>query len=112
MENEPLRTAHLPDDTTDAHLKAVHGPLTLVELPEEKGSPALAFVLKRPDMKVLGAFASIAQKDPANANTTLVKSCTVWATDMGQLDSVPVFLAVLSAASKLLDERTATVKNL
>lgn len=105
----------LPEHGFDVGLiqrfKAVHGEVFLVTVDPEGEKPALYFLFRKADRKVLGACAKIGQSDPMGAAAVLVEN-TILEGPREALQDSRIFSGVAQQLEAVNAPRITRVKNL
>jgi len=89
-------------------LKKKHGSLRLISV--EDGDTHIHFFFKKPNMNVIAAVQTIAERDVIAATQQFFKECLVHG-DPSYVDDVDVFMSIQPHLEKLIEERKVVVKN-
>ncbi len=92
-------------------LKKKHGALRLITVLEnDDETKAIHFWFKKPDMTIMSAVQSLAEKDPIAATQLFFRSCLVHG-DKSYADDVDVFMSIQPHLEALIEEKKVIVKN-
>lgn len=90
-------------------LKKQHNTKNVFLITVKLGSEQLFFWLKKPDMTVLSAFVSMAEKDPVAANQMMFKDCLIKGEESYANDP-SVFVAISKQLNDIVEAAESTME--